>query len=116
VAGAEKVDLLAPAAVAVVERTDSVVGRDALASGLLAELVVLEGENPELTAAWTAFSGVCNQLAVVGCSTAAAAALVGLLLQQPVAAVAEQLEELLAAAVGLDCALVGLVAEERLVR
>ena len=114
-----KADLLALAAVAVVEKTDSTAESDARALELLAELqgelAVLEAETLELLAAWTAFSGVCNQLAAVGCNTAAVAALVEPLLQQVPAAVAEQLEELLAAAAEL-AVLEELVAERKCFR
>ena len=79
--------------VAAVEKTDSIAGPDARALELLAELqgelAVLEDETLEPPAAWTAFYGVCNQLAAVGCSTAAVAVLVGPLLQRVLAAVAE---------------------------
>ena len=109
------------AAVAVVEKTDSTAESDAGALELLAELqgelAVLEAETLELPAAWTAFSGVCNQLAVAGCSMAAVVALVGPLLQQLLAAAAaERLEGLLAAAAGLDLALVELVVGEGFAR
>lgn len=85
--------MLALAAVAAVERTDSTAEPDARALELLAEpqreLAVLEDETLELLVAWTAFSGVCNQLAAVGCSMAAVVVLVGPLLQRVPAAVAE---------------------------
>ena len=119
VAEVEKTDLLALAAVVAVGKTDSTVEQGAPALGPLQPqrgLVALEDGTPEPMVAWTAFSGACNQLVAVGCSMAAAAALVEPLLQQVPAAVAEQLEELLVAAAGLDWVLVKLVVAREFAR
>ena len=96
------------ATVAGVERASLLVESDAWALELLVEqreeLAVPEDGMLGPLVAWTASSGVCNQLAVVGCSTVAVVALVGLLLRK-VRAV-ESLGKLLVAAAGLGWALV----------